>query len=215
MCGEEKTINDDPKELAIRGLHNIILNLLKKNYEETNHKLLDLGAGEGALSLKLKKFGFDVYATDISAEIFKVKDIPFKIANLDKNIPYTDNFFDCIVCVELLEHLKNPWITMEEIRRVLKQNGLLVLTTPNIHNLSSKLRFFLFNKFYGFNATKITSPMEHIHPFTVTELKLMLNENGFKLLKILYDRPFMRYFYRLFPPNQLFGVTNILITKKL
>lgn len=51
------------------------------------------------------------------------------------NIPIRDNFFDLVLCIEVLEHLENPALAISEMRRVLKKNGTLILSTRFIFPL--------------------------------------------------------------------------------
>lgn len=60
-------------------------------------------------------------------------------------MPYHDNKFDLVICLDVLEHLafKDQPLCLLEIRRVLKENGKLLISVPNLAHLNSRLRFFL------------------------------------------------------------------------
>jgi len=48
------------------------------------------------------------------------------------HLPFTDSVFDNVLCLEMLEHDATFWVTVQELKRVLKPGGVLVVTTPSI-----------------------------------------------------------------------------------
>lgn len=49
------------------------------------------------------------------------------------SLPYDDNSFDCVILQEVLEHLKKPWVVMDEVYRVLKEGGVVIATVPFLY----------------------------------------------------------------------------------
>ncbi|MBN3037059.1 MAG: methyltransferase domain-containing protein [Candidatus Diapherotrites archaeon] len=141
-------------------------------------KILDAGAGEGRLSVELKKRGFDVSACDILLENRFPQDIEYKRADLNEGIPYPDNYFDVVTCVELVEHLEDPWHLLTECNRVLKKGGAIVITTPNIINFYSRIAFLLKGRFFCFGPNEMRRG-DHINPVTIWEIRNILNDTGF------------------------------------
>ena len=71
------------------------------------------------------------------------------VANLNiESLPFADASFDLVTCTEVIEHLEHYRQTLREMHRVLKPAGRLVVTTPNILNLKSRIRFLIFG-FYN------------------------------------------------------------------
>ncbi len=100
-----------------------------------NKKILDVGAGTGRLSLRLKEKGADVTAIDVSSEILKIlnkknKNILTIVANAD-SLPFPNNSFDIITAAFLIVHLKNLKHFFGESYRVLKPGGILAITNIN------------------------------------------------------------------------------------
>lgn len=99
----------------------------------------------------------------------------------DENFPYPDNSFDAVLYCEIFEHLTDdPVRSLIEIRRVLKPDGLLVLTTPNAVRLENICKLIdgisPFDQYSGFGPYG-----RHNKEYTTDELKNVLSANGFEI----------------------------------
>lgn len=165
--------------------------LLKR--EKAKGKLLDVGAGDGDLAFCAKQAGFDVTAIDLDKERFKHHSgIEFKSVDLNSlPFPFEENSFDFVVCLEVLEHLENPQEILREFRRILKKQGTLIASTPNILSLKSRLRFLFEGSYEYFREPSLEQLKDpkssnlniHITPLRVHELEYMLHKNGFEMKK--------------------------------
>jgi len=124
-------------------------------------RVLDAGCGYCEF-LNLRPEGIDVYGVDIK----KIKHPKIKYGDLNKKIPFRDDFFDSVVSFHVLEHLKEPEVAIREFRRVLKKNGKLILSVPN----------YSFKKFF--------EDYTHVKPYPKAALYNILAANGFKEIKI-------------------------------
>jgi SAM-dependent methyltransferase len=156
-------------------------------------RVLDVPCGQGALALELMNRGFEVYCGDLDPEWFKLKSKNFHILDLNDPFPYRDETFDCVTCVEGIEHLENPHHLIRETARVLKPGGRSIITTPNIMNIKSRL-YFLFRS-YTNNFRYIEQPSSqkellalHINPIPFIELKYLLDRYGLKIETISCNR---------------------------
>lgn len=155
-------------------------------------RVLDVGAGEGYLCKLLKERGYEVEACDYQEDLFKVPGIPFHKADLNRSIPLPDGRFDCIVSIEVLEHLENHVQFMREVMRVLRPGGTVILTTPNVLSLPSRWHFFL----YGYTdcAPRPLDPsldayhMQHINPISVPEILFLLERFGGEMTDLVANR---------------------------
>jgi len=121
------------------------LKSLSEKKPDLSGNYLDIGSGTGEL-IDLVKSKFDVkcFAVDYTNSLIANKDQKVDIVDLNEcKLPYEDNFFDAITFTEVIEHLEDHRKILKEINRVLKKDGVLVVTTPNILNLKSRVRFFL------------------------------------------------------------------------
>jgi methionine biosynthesis protein MetW len=117
-----------------------IYKLLEKNPKA---KVLDLGCWDGDLSLKVAKIIGTKKVYGIEIDPNKVKEAKLKgvIAyeeDLNKKISFKNNFFDVVIASQVIEHLYDTDNFVEEIYRVLKPNGYVIISTNNLaswHNL--------------------------------------------------------------------------------
>ncbi|MFH1397093.1 MAG: class I SAM-dependent methyltransferase [Candidatus Omnitrophota bacterium] len=157
-------------------------------------KVLDLGCGDGDYAKRLKDLGFDVIAGDIDMARFRYKnEIEFKHCDITKEMPFSANYFDYVLLMEVVEHLINPYLVIPEINRIIKNNGSLILSTPNILNLKSRFRFLVEGAYEYFREPpldQVKNPKEvifnlHLVPYRYHELEYLLSATGFKIESIL------------------------------
>jgi SAM-dependent methyltransferase len=154
-------------------------------------RLLEIPAGEGALAWQLHKLGYSVTAGDIDPRFFKVRPIPCIPIDLNRPFPIEDEQFDFVSCIEGIEHLQDHFQFVRECHRILKSGGTLVLSTPNILNLASRLKF-LFCGFYSLVPRPINEfsqipVFDHIHPLTYYQLRYILHTQGFEITRTTTD----------------------------
>jgi SAM-dependent methyltransferase len=148
-------------------------------------RLLDVPAGEGAFAEQAKRLGYTVCCGDIDPSRFRANGIEFTQVDLNARWPYPSNSFDYVVSIEAVEHLENPWHLVREANRVLKNQGILFLTTPNILTIKSRLSYFLngYPNYFHFMVNQDSSgneySVDHINPVSFLELRHILARNGF------------------------------------
>lgn len=100
-----------------------------KYFKSRKGKLLDVCCGRGEHIEIFNGLGFDAYGVDMDS-IAKDKGLKVKIANIDvEDIPYPDNYFDFIMMKSAIEHIRNIYHLIENLYRVLKPGGKIVITT--------------------------------------------------------------------------------------
>lgn len=151
-------------------------------------RILDVGAGVGFLSILLKvKYGYHVESIDLKEsalfwqERFKRYGIPLKPCDITTEpLPYPSENFDIVIFSEVLEHLISSQIyVLTEMKRVLKLNGTIIITTPNICRIANIGRLILgtnilpdFRK-YGLGSTPKTP---HIREYTLNEVVSLIDD---------------------------------------
>ena len=156
---------------------------------------LDIGSGEGQLVGAIRvRYGLRTSACDYTDTLMKDPTQRVDIVDLnDGNLPYLDGRFCLVTCIETIEHLEQTRSLLREIFRVLEPGGLAVITTPNILNLRSRLRYLMTGFFNLFGPLpigdrRVYSPGGHINPTGYFYLGHALREIGFVDLQPSVDR---------------------------
>lgn len=110
-----------------------------KRYKKPDARLLDLGCGIGlTLSILAQEFpksvGCDIDENAIAATRVIMKEVGLKIPLIiydGRTLPFKDNSFDIVTSIEVIEHVKEPELMLREIKRILKSDGILHITTAN------------------------------------------------------------------------------------
>lgn len=164
----------------------LVLDIINK--ENLSGKFIDLGCKDGYLLDKVKSLGYSVHGCDISENIVKVlskQGFNVQKVDLQKILPYENDSFDVITCLQVIEHLTNPEHLLTEIYRILKPGGVLILSTPNLASIGSRLRLL-----FGLFPLQL-SPCEkwhfgnHYRLFTVPTLKIVLLRNKFSVERVI------------------------------
>lgn len=164
-----------------------VIDIIKNSFPDKNKKIraLDIPAGAGALTKFLKEeMKFDVSACEIDTKKWSYSNIPVLYSDLGRKIPFNDENFDLVICLEGIKHVTDISTAISELKRVLKKDGILILTFPNDLCMQSRLRYF----FSGFVDTDWKIPMSS-DPNCENEIKkLHLNS--------LISYPYLDYFIR-------------------
>ncbi|MCX6819338.1 MAG: class I SAM-dependent methyltransferase [Candidatus Aenigmarchaeota archaeon] len=158
--------------------HQRIIDMLSK---EKKGKLLDIGCGNGFLANELKKIGYDTYGIDLSSQQVKrakKRDVKAKQGSADEKFKFKDNFFDCVVVSEVIEHLFEPENCLRECYRVLKKGGILIVGIPNTSSLQARLAMFFLGESQFVTYPYVTHP--HIRMFSKASLIKLLKKHNFK-----------------------------------
>lgn len=170
------------QELAAYGLHSEVFEILKPYLKRGMH-ILDFGCGQGAFSQRLIDIGMAVDACDINTDQIKAK-VNKKITldlNKEINLDLFSNKYDVLMALEILEHLQNPWKYLNDCLSLLKDDGIIVLSTPNISNFISRLRFFMRGSLIAFENTDLAHG--HITPLSFVQLENLFKSYKLEILK--------------------------------
>lgn len=202
-------------------------------------KVLDIGSGDGAfVDFLQSKFPQHIYyGCDVSKEAIKVNEkekpsIHWKRVDFNYTVPFDKNLFDVIIAGEIIEHLYNTDNFFREVLSILKKDGILLLTTPNLASWMSRLfLLFGFQPFptevsdeshifgkefiYHLMGKKISQSVGHLRCFTKKALRSVLKYYHFKILKEVSCHVQPWYFNKLitkFLPD-LSEIQMIIVTK--
>lgn len=172
-----------------------------------NKKILDLPAGNGWVSDSLAKLGATVVPADINEERPN-----YVQANMEHDLPFVNEEFDCVICAEGIEHVLRPEALFSELARVLKKGGLLIITTPNVQNVYSRFQYSCTGFLYQFSPFNLLIPKQgelrdrgHISPVFYTQLRYFSDLHGLVTLQPDGDKYKRSIVFPFFIPFLLLG----------
>jgi SAM-dependent methyltransferase len=158
---------------------------LQRHYKKG--KILDIGnigglyGGDGVINSPHLQFvqdasesevyGFDLYSPKVHADKYKNQ----MTGNIEDTLPYQDNYFDTVYLGEVIEHIHNPGLVLKEIHRVMKEDGVFILDTPNAYHVKKLLKWFI-------QREENLGDPTHIIIYTPGSLVSLLKKNGFEVL---------------------------------
>lgn len=128
----------------------------------TEKNVLDVGAGDGLITFLIGASGIDIEPEAV--RIARKKGVRMKLGDA-YNIPLKDAQFEAVLMADVLEHLENTHKALSEVKRVLKEDGFLYITTPPKDLTPGKI----LDEF-------------HFTEWSPEELKTLLEKEGFKLI---------------------------------
>lgn len=171
-------------------VHDTVLNLMNR-YLEKNAELLDLGAGEGEFARRLIESDYRATAVDGSDIFWQNPQIPLLIADLDEKfaakLSPDGKQYDGIAAIEIIEHLENPYSFLRECAKLLKPNGFLFITSPNVESITSRVLFLYTGRIKAFEEGWTARPA-HITPLFKWKFDLAFEEAGFEYVWEGYNR---------------------------
>jgi SAM-dependent methyltransferase len=172
-------------------------------------RALDVSCRNGEVMRALAACGFEVRGTRFERGLPPIEGTPIdEGVDLTRGLPYPDQSFDLVMLTEVIEHLENHRAALGEVARVLRPGGHLILTTPNIMRLDSRLGFML----SGMHKVKrrqipLDTPLEEAHhfhnyPIPFVLLYYLMRINGLRLERVGHGKvkPFSYVLYALMYP---------------
>jgi len=175
------------------------------NIFRKNDKVLDLACGNGDSSIQIAKITENqVYGLDLSPVAVREsseKGIKAMVGSVENTFPFKKEQFDVVFWGDNIEHIFFPNEAIKEISRVLKPQGRLIISTPNMGYWRYRLSY-LYNGKIPDTEFNGKSPWEwsHIRFFNIPILNEFLNLNSFKVSRIwginrrIIDRWLVKYF---------------------
>jgi 2-polyprenyl-3-methyl-5-hydroxy-6-metoxy-1,4-benzoquinol methylase len=150
-------------------------------------RILDAGCGDGINLIGLHKIS---QAEKLNAQIYAVDYNPLRLqrassfsfveeinqSTLD-DLPYVDEWFDVILCNQVLEHIPKDQKVLEELNRVTRTKGILILGVPNEGCCLAWLRNHIVQR-------SILKNTDHVNFYTENKLSNLLTESGFSILNL-------------------------------
>lgn len=164
---------------------------------QNNSIVCDIGCNYGQMQIICEKLGINCkyYGVDIAEEVVKEAKIcgngSFAVCDVIQGFPFSKAQFDYVFCLEVIEHVENPTLLLREIRRILKDEGTLILSVPNPYRWSEILA----------NLLKLPERAGHISSFTFQTLRGLLEFCNLEIVSNCGT-------YALFPPVRRYLKAN-------
>ena len=194
--GDTRMTRVPAEGLGTGGILDAVIAKIREYSPRFGGDYLDVGAGNGELIDRvLREFpGVKPRACDYRGDLLAVEGVSVDVANLNTDaLPYPDASFDLITCTEVIEHLEHYRAALREMARMLRPGGVLIVTTPNVLNLRSRVRYLLFGFFNMFGPLRLEddrhhSTHGHINPVGYFYLAHALSGAGFRDISVSVDK---------------------------
>ena len=168
------------KNPFVRYIHRKRLEIISKLIDNSKGlRVLEVGCGDGFVLKALESKGTELYGIDISPKrVERAKRLvpSAKVYEVNaETLPFENNCFNVTVCSEALEHIENPQKAVEEMIRVTKEPGDMIISVPN--ELNWRIARLLLLRF----PLRIS---DHINKFSIKELDSMFGRKHKQLLTI-------------------------------
>jgi len=151
-------------------------------------RFLDVGCAFGLLLKEVSPFFDEVYSCDISQFVIKkakqkISNADLRVVNIEEDLPYPDDMFDCITALDVLEHTHSFEKSFANLVKKLKRGGYLILSAP----INNRLR-----EMFGF----LDKDKTHISVLSESEIIQIIKKHKLKIIRIRHFFPFP-IFYRI------------------
>ncbi len=174
-------------------------NVIKDIRKKVNLKglsMLDIGCGRGGYTQEFQKAGARVVSLDIETPPYKEIFSSFVYGDAT-NLPFANDSFDFVFSSSLIEHLPKPILLLNEVKRVLKNNGVFYLSFPPFYSfagghhfkpfnifLPERIATFLARKIYGVKSYRYNDKYGKLYIMTIRKAKSLIRKSGFKIQNI-------------------------------
>ncbi|MDD5638416.1 MAG: methyltransferase domain-containing protein [Candidatus Pacebacteria bacterium] len=179
-------------------------NIIRRHVSLKNKYFLDIGCGNGAQTIDLLRYAKGCIAIDVEKERLEVfqwqlrkrgiRNCKIRMMNA-MNLYFLNKTFDTIFCIETLEHIKEQEKALNEMYRVLKDNGDLVLSVPNrwwiFETHGANLPLLSWNRvpFFSWLPKKIHDKYAYARTYTKKEIVDLVYRAGFRNIRTEFMMP--------------------------
>jgi len=145
-------------------------------------KVLDVGCLGGRISKLIMDQNNEVWGVEVnpnSAEVAKGRGVKVKVANVEDGLPFESGQFDVVNAGEVVEHLYDTKSFFSEAHRVLKDDGVLIFTTPNLNSLENRVRILAGGYLSMVGAYPEDHFGDHVRVFNLGKIRELCEQTGF------------------------------------
>jgi len=161
-------------------------------------RLLDVGCSDGSLALTVKERGAEAWGIEIDSAFAEIasgrldKVLQGDALVLSSELVNAGERFDAIICADSLEHMVDPWTVLRNVRRLVEDNGVVVVSLPNVRFYTTLVGLILEGRWRYLDRG--VHDRTHLRWFTNLNARDMFAETGFQVEDSLthfriFDRP--------------------------
>lgn len=216
----------------------IVFDFINKRFSDKQNKnAIDVGCGAGHYIKGLLELGFQTFGSDISNTMIETTAQNLNKFNFDtsrlfcsdcEKIPMPDKYFDLVICIGVLSYAENEVNILKELKRIAKEDGLIIISVPNMIKLRNLLDpyyylvrvwKFLFNKiFRRKKQVQISDLNEYLHNKSFQAQNRYLLKDIYRLAKLssleVRDIQGYVYFNPTFFRKQIFSDKTVIRINK-
>ena len=150
-------------------------------------KILDYGCGVGTLDFYLANMGHSVVGVDISPKAISICKKSAKAIGVSNNTEFKmvnsiSGKFDLIICSEVLEHLKNDYLTVHKLSKLLNRKGRIIVSVPSTNAPLFKIKL----------TKHFDIKVGHLRRYSIDSLRDLIKRNNFKILNVYKTEGILR-----------------------
>ncbi|MEE2665518.1 MAG: class I SAM-dependent methyltransferase [Myxococcota bacterium] len=150
-------------------------------------RLLDVGCSFGQMLRTARDAGFDPVGVETNPDTAAIaRELGFEVVEGElEQAGFENATFDIVHLGDLIEHVPDVFELLTEVRRVLRPDGLLILSTPN-HAAFFPRATWIFGRVFGVPWSHATPP-DHLHQFSLSSLARLFDRVGFQTLDTFFE----------------------------
>jgi len=164
--------------------------IFNKYFTNSDVRLLDVGCGTCDTLVYLKEtksisvaHGIEMYENKQSNQSNSLVDL-LSIGYVEEKVDdFSTNYYDCILCLDVLEHLVDPWSVIKSLKDKLKKGGLLIISCPNIREFKTIYEIFLKGTF-RYRSEGIMD-QTHLRFFCPQDLRVLIESQGLNFIDLV------------------------------
>jgi len=161
---------------------------LVESFKHTG-RLLDVGCGMGIFLSMAKEKGWEVFGVDVSDYAISFARKKFGLNCFTgklKNANFPDKYFEVITLWDAVEHFENPLEELEEIKRILTDDGIILFDTPNVESLMRLIAHWTYRATGGLFKYPVRKLYHqfHLYYFSPRTLRMLLDKAGFEIIEM-------------------------------
>lgn len=166
------------------GVHAAALAALRPHLQE-DARICDLASGTGAFAARLIDHGHrHLRCVDRDVAHFGLREVPCSPVDLDGRFAdRLDGPYDAVTAIEIIEHLSSPLAFLREVRALLRDGGIALISTPNVGEWTSRIKFLLRGELRYFDESQYRY-QRHLSPLLPNLVPFFFDEAGLSVLSL-------------------------------